>query len=321
MKIHIVKKGESLYGLSQKYGVELDKLIAANPQITDPNVIDVGQKVKIPHAPKPVAPPPTDYLYKHVVVQGDSLWKLGKAWGVPLADMIAANPQLKNPNVLMTGDVVYIPKPGSNPNPYPPAAPQAPLPVEASPISELPLAPNVGMPNVGSQPEMETPHVGPLPNLGIPHVMPLSNIPQPNVTPLSVQPNIPQPNVEPFSVQPNIPQPNVEPFSVQPNIPQPNVMPFSVQPNIPQPNVMPFSVQPNIPQPNVMPFSVQPNIPQPNVEPFSVQPNVPPAPGKFEAQGKQEAVPNVAPAPTWPAAEQQPFQSPQPFQAGPNEPM
>ncbi|WP_248927377.1 LysM peptidoglycan-binding domain-containing protein [Paenibacillus hamazuiensis] len=109
MKIHIVKKGDTLYELSQKYNVDLEKLIAANPQIADPNVIDVGMKVKIPTGPKPVEPP-ADYLYKHVVVQGDTLWKLGKAWGIPLADMIAANPHLKNPNILLTGDVVYIPK-------------------------------------------------------------------------------------------------------------------------------------------------------------------------------------------------------------------
>jgi morphogenetic protein associated with SpoVID len=101
VKIHIVKKGETLFNIAQKYNVELDTLIAANPQIADPNVIDVGMKVKIPNASKPVVPP-TDYLYKHVVVQGDTLWKLGKAWNVPLQEMVEANPQLKNPNVLMT---------------------------------------------------------------------------------------------------------------------------------------------------------------------------------------------------------------------------
>ncbi|WP_159881177.1 LysM peptidoglycan-binding domain-containing protein [Paenibacillus puerhi] len=109
MKIHIVKKGDTLYELSQKYEVELDKLIAFNPQIANPDVLDIGMKIKIPSESKP-AVPPNDYLYKHMVVQGDTLWKLGKAWSVPLADMVAANPQLKNPNVLMTGDVVYIPK-------------------------------------------------------------------------------------------------------------------------------------------------------------------------------------------------------------------
>ncbi len=99
--------------------------------------------------------------------------------------------------------------------------------------------------------------------------------------------------------------------------------PFAAQPNIPQPNVAPFAAQPNIPQPNVAPFAAQPNIPQPNVAPFAAQPNIPPAPGKFEAQGKQEAAlpSTIAPIPSWPAMESQSFQAPQPFQAVPNEPI
>jgi morphogenetic protein associated with SpoVID len=109
VKIHMVKKGDTLYEIAKKYNVDLDKLIASNPQISDPNVIEVGMKVKIPNAPISVIPP-TDYLHKHVVVQGDTLWKLGKSWNVPLQALIAANPQLKNPNILMTGEIVYIPK-------------------------------------------------------------------------------------------------------------------------------------------------------------------------------------------------------------------
>jgi hypothetical protein len=39
----------------------------------------------------------------------------GKSWEIPLQAMIKANPQLKNPNVLMTGEIVYIPKMDSTP--------------------------------------------------------------------------------------------------------------------------------------------------------------------------------------------------------------
>ena len=92
MKIHM-KKGDTLYLLSQKYNVALDKLIAANPQIADPDKLDIGMKVKIPA--QPVTPKPEGVLHSHKVVQGDSLWKLSQAWGVPLKDMINANPQLK----------------------------------------------------------------------------------------------------------------------------------------------------------------------------------------------------------------------------------
>ncbi|PYE44424.1 LysM peptidoglycan-binding domain-containing protein [Paenibacillus barcinonensis] len=107
MKIHMVKKGDTLYLLSQKYNVALDTLIAANPQIADPDKLDIGMKVKIPT--QPVTPKPEGVLHSHKVIQGDSLWKLSQAWGVPLKDMINANPQLKNPNALLVGETVYIP--------------------------------------------------------------------------------------------------------------------------------------------------------------------------------------------------------------------
>lgn len=107
MKIHIVKQGDTLYELSQKYGVPLDKLIEANPQLSNPDVLSVGDKVKIPTT---ATPPEGDLFHKHTVKQGDTLWKLSKAWGIQLKDMIEANPQLKNPDALKIGDVVNIPK-------------------------------------------------------------------------------------------------------------------------------------------------------------------------------------------------------------------
>ncbi|WP_024633950.1 MULTISPECIES: LysM peptidoglycan-binding domain-containing protein [unclassified Paenibacillus] len=107
MKIHMVKKGDTLYLLSQKYNVALDKIIAANPQIADPDKLEIGMKVKIPA--EPVTPKPEGMLHSHKVQQGDSLWKLSQAWGIPLKDMINANPQLKNPNALLVGETVYIP--------------------------------------------------------------------------------------------------------------------------------------------------------------------------------------------------------------------
>ncbi|UQZ33067.1 hypothetical protein C2I18_05540 [Paenibacillus sp. PK3_47] len=109
MRIHIVKQGDSLYALSQKYGVPLQKIVEANPQISNPDALTVGEKVKIPAAPVAV-PDNNELYYKHTVKQGDTLWKLSKAWGITLKELIDANPQLKNPNALLTGEVVNIPK-------------------------------------------------------------------------------------------------------------------------------------------------------------------------------------------------------------------
>ncbi len=112
MKIHIVKSGDTLYALSQKYGVPLQKIIDANPQISNPDVLAVGDKVKIPTSAVQV-PENHEVYYKHTVKQGDTLWKLSKAWGITLKDMIDANTQLKNPNALLVGEMVNIPKKGN----------------------------------------------------------------------------------------------------------------------------------------------------------------------------------------------------------------
>ena len=42
------QKGDTLWGIAKRYGVALTKLIAANPQIKNPNLIYPGNEVRIP---------------------------------------------------------------------------------------------------------------------------------------------------------------------------------------------------------------------------------------------------------------------------------
>lgn len=44
---HTVKKGECLWRIARDYGVELTEVIALNPQIKNPNLIYIGQEVRI----------------------------------------------------------------------------------------------------------------------------------------------------------------------------------------------------------------------------------------------------------------------------------
>ncbi|SDY46995.1 morphogenetic protein associated with SpoVID [Evansella caseinilytica] len=48
MRIHIVQKGDTLWKLAQKYGVEFEALKAANNHLNNPDLIMPGMKVKIP---------------------------------------------------------------------------------------------------------------------------------------------------------------------------------------------------------------------------------------------------------------------------------
>ena len=45
----------------------------------------------------------------YTVRKGDTLWGIGKRYGVTLAQLLAANPGIKNPNLIYPGDRVIIP--------------------------------------------------------------------------------------------------------------------------------------------------------------------------------------------------------------------
>ena len=46
--VYLVKKGDTLWGIAKRHGVSLTALIAANPQIKNPNLIYPGDRVTIP---------------------------------------------------------------------------------------------------------------------------------------------------------------------------------------------------------------------------------------------------------------------------------
>lgn len=107
----IVKKGDTLFKIAQREGVTLEALIAANPQIKNPDKIFPGQKVFIPHPdvkPKPPKPEPTTRVY--IVQQGDTLFKIAKRFSVTLDALIKANPQIKDPDVIFPGQKILIPQ-------------------------------------------------------------------------------------------------------------------------------------------------------------------------------------------------------------------
>ncbi|MEH6944270.1 SafA/ExsA family spore coat assembly protein, partial [Bacillus sp. JJ722] len=48
MKIHIVQKGDTLWKLAKKYGVHFEELKKLNSQLSNPDMIMPGMKIKIP---------------------------------------------------------------------------------------------------------------------------------------------------------------------------------------------------------------------------------------------------------------------------------
>jgi len=46
---------------------------------------------------------------RHTVARGDTLWAIAARYGVTLAALLAANPQIKNPNLIGIGEQVRLP--------------------------------------------------------------------------------------------------------------------------------------------------------------------------------------------------------------------
>lgn len=54
LKIHIVQKGDTLWELSKQYGVDFEELKQVNSQLSSPDMIMPGMKIKIPSSTKQV---------------------------------------------------------------------------------------------------------------------------------------------------------------------------------------------------------------------------------------------------------------------------
>lgn len=48
MKIHIVQKGDTLWKIAKKYGADFDELKKLNAQLSNPEMIMPGMKIKVP---------------------------------------------------------------------------------------------------------------------------------------------------------------------------------------------------------------------------------------------------------------------------------
>ncbi|MCR3923420.1 MAG: LysM peptidoglycan-binding domain-containing protein [Firmicutes bacterium] len=105
--IYTVVRGDTLFILSARFGTPLSQIIAANPQLTDPNVILPGQRICIPLPPAPE----TCSGFFYTIVSGDTLGAISQRFGVRLVDIAVANPQIINPDVIFAGQIICIPIP------------------------------------------------------------------------------------------------------------------------------------------------------------------------------------------------------------------
>ena len=99
---YIVKAGDTLYGISNQYGVSVTELASLNN--VDANSLKVGQKLIIP-SNSGLNP---DNMFMYTVKKGDSLYSISKLYGTSVDEIKKLN-YLKNNN-LVVGQVLRIPE-------------------------------------------------------------------------------------------------------------------------------------------------------------------------------------------------------------------
>ena len=126
---HIVKSGETLSGIAAERGVSLSSLLAANPQIVNPNLIRPGQALNLP---------PREGASSYTVKSGDTLSTIGAKLGVSWQAIAQAN-NLRDPNLISPNQELIISGGGAPASvPSRPANDTAPVTGTATPTGALP---------------------------------------------------------------------------------------------------------------------------------------------------------------------------------------
>ncbi len=159
--IHVVEEGDTLWSIiTAHYGrfdrELLDAVIAANPGIQDPNLILVGWQITLPALPdapviapdEPAPVPRGESSWSAVTVQrGDTLWEIvdrhyGHATGELIWEVVDANPEIENPDLIYAGQVITLPPLGGaeviEPRVDPSSDEQPASPTSAPPTTTLP---------------------------------------------------------------------------------------------------------------------------------------------------------------------------------------
>jgi spore germination protein len=95
--IYVVRQGDSVYSIANRYGVSPQEVINQN-QIENPERLVIGQALVIPVE-----------SIQHRVSSGESLYTIARRYGVTVDQILAVNPQITNPARISVGQVINVP--------------------------------------------------------------------------------------------------------------------------------------------------------------------------------------------------------------------
>jgi morphogenetic protein associated with SpoVID len=136
LKIHIVQKGDTLWKIAKKYGVDFEELKKMNSQLSNPDMIMPGMKIKVPGG-------------------SVSVKKEGMAGGMKEMPM-AEHPYADQTKTYPVTEIDEMP-PAQKPMKEMPMQPIQPMPMkempmQPKPVKEAPVAPKKEMPVVPKMP-------------------------------------------------------------------------------------------------------------------------------------------------------------------------
>ena len=111
---YIVKSGDTLGQIASKYSTTVN-IIASLNNISNPNLIHVGQVLKIPtttttntNTPTITAPTPSNNYINYTIKSGDTLGQIASMYGTTV-NVLASLNNISNPNLIHVGQVLKIP--------------------------------------------------------------------------------------------------------------------------------------------------------------------------------------------------------------------
>ncbi|MCD4695862.1 MAG: LysM peptidoglycan-binding domain-containing protein [Bacteroidales bacterium] len=105
---HIVEKKETLYGISRKFGVTIDRIKELNPEMGE--YPREGETLKIPVRKEEEdwqKPEWDGYTIPHTIQKGETLYSIARKYSVSIGEIKNANPGLTEK--LAIGKMIYIP--------------------------------------------------------------------------------------------------------------------------------------------------------------------------------------------------------------------